>query len=200
MTYSYYSVAKIHLYLINKKHLLVIFHNIKGGWINFLKHPPYVAFVRSQGFEPWTHWLRVSCSTNWAKNAWFISQMRCKGSYFIWYGKLLLYLFFAFFTVFSLSCWFIALLKIPFSISLYSSFSCKPSYTQSNKHPLCIYPISSISNIGVGEIRGKGISPTSRPGSFPMDRRAAHTVPYANSGRLFSLLRWQSQICRILEG
>ena len=26
-------------------------------------------FVHSQGFEPWTHWLRVSCSTNWAKSA-----------------------------------------------------------------------------------------------------------------------------------
>ena len=25
--------------------------------------------VHSQGFEPWTHWLRVSCSTNWAKSA-----------------------------------------------------------------------------------------------------------------------------------
>ena len=27
------------------------------------------SFVHSQGFEPWTHWLRVSCSTNWAKSA-----------------------------------------------------------------------------------------------------------------------------------
>ena len=27
-------------------------------------------FVHSQGLEPWTHWLRVSCSTNWAKSAW----------------------------------------------------------------------------------------------------------------------------------
>ena len=26
-------------------------------------------WVHSQGFEPWTHWLRVSCSTNWAKSA-----------------------------------------------------------------------------------------------------------------------------------
>ena len=26
-------------------------------------------FVHPQGFEPRTHWLRVSCSTNWAKSA-----------------------------------------------------------------------------------------------------------------------------------
>ena len=26
--------------------------------------------VRPQGLEPWTHWLRVSCSTNWAKDAY----------------------------------------------------------------------------------------------------------------------------------
>ena len=25
--------------------------------------------VHPQGLEPWTHWLRVSCSTNWAKGA-----------------------------------------------------------------------------------------------------------------------------------
>ena len=31
-------------------------------------------FVHSQGLEPWTHWLRVSCSTNWAKSASFINQ------------------------------------------------------------------------------------------------------------------------------
>ena len=36
--------------------------------ITFMVHP--------QGLEPWTHWLRVSCSTNWAKGAykviWFL--------------------------------------------------------------------------------------------------------------------------------
>ena len=25
--------------------------------------------VRHQGLEPWTHWLRVNCSTNWANGA-----------------------------------------------------------------------------------------------------------------------------------
>ena len=29
-------------------------------------------FVHPQGFEPWTHWLRVSCSANWAKDASFV--------------------------------------------------------------------------------------------------------------------------------
>ena len=29
-----------------------------------------VFLVRPQGLEPWTHWLRVSCSTNWAKDAY----------------------------------------------------------------------------------------------------------------------------------
>ena len=29
--------------------------------------------VHLQGLEPWTHWLRVSCSTNWAKDAWTIN-------------------------------------------------------------------------------------------------------------------------------
>ena len=31
-----------------------------------------VPLVRLQGFEPWTPWLRVRCSTNWAKNAYLI--------------------------------------------------------------------------------------------------------------------------------
>ena len=31
-----------------------------------------VLLVRLQGFEPWTPWLRVRCSTNWAKNAYLI--------------------------------------------------------------------------------------------------------------------------------
>ena len=33
-------------------------------------HPTLIGIffgvVSSQGLEPWTHWLRVSCSTNWA--------------------------------------------------------------------------------------------------------------------------------------
>ena len=28
--------------------------------------------VRRQGFEPWTPWLRVRCSTNWASGAYFV--------------------------------------------------------------------------------------------------------------------------------
>ena len=28
-----------------------------------------LTMVHLQGLEPWTHWLRVSCSTNWAKGA-----------------------------------------------------------------------------------------------------------------------------------
>ena len=38
------------------------------------KTPHEVVFfflVHLQGFEPGTHWLRVSCSTNWAKGAYF---------------------------------------------------------------------------------------------------------------------------------
>ena len=35
---------------------------------------PTGQMVRLQGFEPGTHWLRVSCSTNWAKGAYFLSE------------------------------------------------------------------------------------------------------------------------------
>ena len=31
--------------------------------------------VHLQGFEPGTHWLRVSCSTNWAKGAFFATWL-----------------------------------------------------------------------------------------------------------------------------
>ena len=34
---------------------------------------PTGLMVRLQGFEPGTHWLRVSCSTNWAKGAYRIA-------------------------------------------------------------------------------------------------------------------------------
>ena len=33
---------------------------------------PMGHLVQLQGLEPGTHWLRVSCSTNWAKGAYFI--------------------------------------------------------------------------------------------------------------------------------
>ena len=38
--------------------------------------------MHPQGLEPWTHWLRVSCSTNWAKDAYlgdnYASCGRCR--------------------------------------------------------------------------------------------------------------------------
>ena len=34
-------------------------------------HSVFCFLVHLQGFEPGTHWLRVSCSTNWAKGALF---------------------------------------------------------------------------------------------------------------------------------
>ena len=30
----------------------------------------FFRLVHLQGLEPWTHWLRVSCSTNWARGAY----------------------------------------------------------------------------------------------------------------------------------
>ena len=30
----------------------------------------YTSLVHFQGLEPWAHWLRVNCSTNWAKSAY----------------------------------------------------------------------------------------------------------------------------------
>ena len=36
-------------------------------------------WMHLQGFEPGTHWLRVSCSTNWAKGAW-VCTFRCPTS------------------------------------------------------------------------------------------------------------------------
>ena len=41
-----------------------------------------MCLVHPQGLEPWTHWLRVSCSTNWAKDAYlgdnYASCGRCR--------------------------------------------------------------------------------------------------------------------------
>ena len=38
--------------------------------------------VHHHGLEPWTHWLRVSCSTNWANGAYFSSRRKvCKRSF-----------------------------------------------------------------------------------------------------------------------
>ena len=34
------------------------------------KSSDFVVVVHLQGLEPWAHWLRVSCSTNWARGAY----------------------------------------------------------------------------------------------------------------------------------
>ena len=34
------------------------------------KSSDFVVLVHLQGLEPWAHWLRVSCSTNWARGAY----------------------------------------------------------------------------------------------------------------------------------
>ena len=39
--------------------------------------PEHLVLVHLHGFEPGTHWLRVSCSTNWAKGAsvkWYLQN------------------------------------------------------------------------------------------------------------------------------
>ena len=55
-------------------------HNSKTFGLCSLKISPVRSFLTSQasflvhhhGLEPWTHWLRVSCSTNWANGAYFL--------------------------------------------------------------------------------------------------------------------------------
>ena len=41
--------------------------------------------VHLQGLEPWTHWLRVSCSTSWAKGAHVYGKQRFWFS--VYFGK-----------------------------------------------------------------------------------------------------------------
>ena len=41
-------------------------NGVRGRCLNHLTNGP---LVQLQGLEPGTHWLRVSCSTNWAKAA-----------------------------------------------------------------------------------------------------------------------------------
>ena len=41
-------------------------NGVRGRCLNHLTNGP---LVHLQGLEPGTHWLRVSCSTNWAKGA-----------------------------------------------------------------------------------------------------------------------------------
>ena len=40
----------------------------------FLQKSCFADMVRRQGFEPGTHWLRVSCSTNWANSAYILAS------------------------------------------------------------------------------------------------------------------------------
>ena len=42
----------------------------KSGWFHVEIEKAIQVLVHLQGFEPGTHWLRVSCSTNWAKGAY----------------------------------------------------------------------------------------------------------------------------------
>ena len=37
-----------------------------------------MAVVHFQGLEPWARWLRVSCSTNWARSAYVLNSKSCK--------------------------------------------------------------------------------------------------------------------------
>ena len=52
--------------------------NITGEFpdgANFKIKKPFKFVVHLQGFEPGTHWLRVSCSTNWAKGAYNLNGL-----------------------------------------------------------------------------------------------------------------------------
>ncbi len=47
--------------------------------------------VTPERLELSTHWLRVSCSTNWATESCFIerfSQLRCKGKAYFWFHQI----------------------------------------------------------------------------------------------------------------
>ena len=54
---------------LSSSYAILFFRDIY--WISLIKKgiTEVTPFVHPQGFEPWTHWLRVSCSTNWAKSA-----------------------------------------------------------------------------------------------------------------------------------
>ena len=83
-----------------------------------------VLLVRLQGFEPWTPWLRVRCSTNWAKNAYLIVCLSfvsfLKTCCIIRYGSVKVNTFFYFFLFLSFLFFvssFDAILFSVFSIS-----------------------------------------------------------------------------------
>ena len=65
-------------------------HNSKTFGLCFVKEfsvRPFQTSHRSflvhhHGLEPWTHWLRVSCSTNWANGAYFLVNKKvCKENF-----------------------------------------------------------------------------------------------------------------------
>ena len=65
-------------------------HNSKTFGLCFVKEfsvRPFQTSHRSflvhhHGLEPWTHWLRVSCSTNWANGAYFLVKKKvCKENF-----------------------------------------------------------------------------------------------------------------------
>ena len=75
-----------------------------------------VPLVRLQGFEPWTPWLRVRCSTNWAKDAYliiclsfFVSSVPQDMLYYtLWFEEsqhLFLIFFIFFFFIFYIFIW-----------------------------------------------------------------------------------------------
>ena len=49
---------------------------VRGRSLNRLTNGP---LVHHRGLEPRTHWLRVSCSTNWAKGAYFFKVQQYGG-------------------------------------------------------------------------------------------------------------------------
>ena len=52
-----------------------------AAWIKKERSNRFVLFlVHLQGLEPGTHWLRVSCSTNWAKGAYEVFWKRMSAS------------------------------------------------------------------------------------------------------------------------
>ena len=60
-----------------KEEYIRMYYNIKCIRCKQFKETLLVKLVHHQGFEPGTHWLRVSCSTNWANGAYLgISRHR----------------------------------------------------------------------------------------------------------------------------
>ena len=85
---------------------------IKKNSRRCLFKPLESSFVRLQGFEPWTLWLRVRCSTNWATSACHLLFLKCecKGRHFILNDQMfseLFCIFLYFLSFFCLKCLFV---------------------------------------------------------------------------------------------